>query len=62
MEKNGLDPSPKEEISFPQNKTLFEIHIDYFSLFFTYTGNFQVPPEKPTPSKVPISTQNLNLT
>ena len=49
MEENDLDPSPKEQISFPQYKTLSEIHIHYFSLFFTYTANFQVPPEKPTP-------------
>ena len=46
MEENGLVPSPKEEISSPQYRTVFEIHIHYFSVFFIYTGNFQVPPEK----------------
>ena len=36
---------------------LLEISIHYF-----YTGSFQVPPEKNPPPKVPIPTQNPNLT
>ena len=52
MNENGLGPSPKRDISPPpQYLTLFEIHIQYFSLFFIYTGNFQVPPEKIAPTQ-----------
>ena len=36
---------------------------DSYSLFFIYTGNFQVPAEqKLPPPKVPIPSQNPNLT
>ena len=36
---------------------------DSYSLFFIYTGNFKVAPEKKSPPpKVSVSTQNLNLT
>ena len=62
MEENGLVPSPKKDISSLQYRTLFEIHSHYFSLFFIYRKFSSPTLKKSSPQKVPISTQNLNLT